>query len=112
MKREGVRFVFRSTEFGEVVELPGGELSLHPHCHAVLKMDRFVTKEEWSNLIARIRSYFGAHCQDNGRIKEPREFVKYCVKPSDLEALSGPALVDLYILCSSLRLAECLQDLR
>lgn len=112
MKRAGVRFIFRSTEFGEVVEIPGQGLSLHPHCHAVLKMDRFVSREEWSKLIARIRGYFGAHCQDNGRIKEPREFVKYCVKPSDLEALSAPALVDLYNLCSSLRLVECLQDLR
>jgi hypothetical protein len=111
MKKAGARFVFRSTEFGEVVETGDG-LSLHPHCHAVLLLSRFLPKSEWSHLIARIREHFGAHCQDNGRIKEPREFVKYCVKPSDLETLSGKSLVSLYHVTGSLRLVETLRDLR
>ena len=111
MKKAGARFVFRSTEFGEVVET-GGELSLHPHCHAVLLLSRFLPKAEWSQLIARIRGYFGAHCQDNGKIREPREFVKYCVKPSDLETLSGKSLVSLYHVTRSLRMVETLRDLR
>ena len=111
MKRAGARFVFRSTEFGEVVET-NNELSLHPHCHAVLMLSKFLPKREWSELIARIRGHFGAHCQDNGKIREPREFVKYCVKPSDLETLSGKSLVCLAKITSSMRMVETLRDLR
>ena len=111
MKRAGARFVFRSTEFGEVVET-GNELSLHPHCHAVLMLSKFLPKREWSELIARIRGHFGAHCQDNGKIREPREFVKYCVKPSDLETLSGKSLVCLSRITSAMRMVETLRDLR
>ena len=112
MKQAGASFIFRSTEFGEVVETDEG-LSLHPHCHAVLHLDKGrLSPAHWSFLLHRIQEYFGVHCQDNGRIREPREFVKYCVKPSDLEQLSGPALAELQRITSRLRLVEKLRGLR
>ena len=113
MKRAGASFIFRSTEYGEVAETEDGLLSLHPHCHAVMHLDKGrLSPAHWSFLLAKIQDYFGVHCQDNGRIREPREFVKYCVKPSDLEQLSGPALATLQRITSRLRLVEKLRGLR
>ena len=111
MLQAGASFVFRATEFGEVAP-DGGDLSFHPHCHALLHLDRFIPKAEWSKLLSKIQAYFGAYSQDNGRIRNPRELVKYCVKPSDLEHLSAEHVALLYHSSKGLRLCEPLRKFR
>ena len=111
MKRAGASFVFRATEFGEVAP-SGDDLSYHPHSHALLKLDRYLAKDTWTKLLSQIQEYFGVHSQDNGRIRDPRELVKYCVKPSDLEHLTSKQLVTLYEASKGLRLCESLRAFR
>ena len=111
MKHAGASFVYRATEFGEVAP-DGDDLSFHPHSHALLRLDRFLPKAEWSQLLAKIQAYFGAYSQDNGRIRNPRELVKYCVKPSDLEHLDADQVALLFRSTQGLRLCESLQAFR
>lgn len=112
MKRVSARFVFRSTEFGELAHDGENDLSLHPHMHALLQIDKFISPEKWSNTLERIRAFWGAYCKDCGRIENPRELVKYCVKPSDLEGLNNQQLIKLYNSTQGLRLWESLKDFR
>ena len=111
MKRAGASFVFRSGELGEIVKTETG-LNVHPHIHSVLVLRRRLPKREWSQLLQRIRSYFGAHSQDCGVIQDVRELVKYVCKPSDLEHLDGQDLHKLYQLTKSVRMVECLRNFR
>ena len=111
MRYAGASFVYRATEFGEVAP-DGDDLSYHPHCHAVLNMTRFLPKNEWSSLLRKIQAFFGAYSQDNGRIRNARELVKYCVKPSDMEQLHGEQLKTLFHASQGLRLHESLGSFR
>lgn len=111
MIHAGASFVYRATEFGEVAP-DGDDLSFHPHCHAVLHLEKVLTKKDWAQLLSKIQAYFGTHSQDNGRIQNPRELVKYCVKPSDLEHLSAEQTGILYHASKGLRLCEALQGFR
>ena len=112
MRKSGACFVFRATEFGELVPHENGEISVHPHCHIVLVLDRKLTKTKWSQLLKRIHAHFGTYLQDNGKIKNARELVKYCVKPSDLDDLTPLQLKNLYYASKGLRLCEALQNFR
>ena len=113
MKDARAKFVFRSTELGEVYPLGSdGEVSCHPHCHTLLVLDRFLPKDQWSTLLERIHGFFGTHYQDCGKIKNVRELVKYCVKPSDFEHLSSKDVVSLYHATKNLRLVESLGSFR
>jgi hypothetical protein len=112
MKEAGATFVYRATEFGEVAPLGTADLSFHPHCHALLKLSHYLQKDKWSILLSKIQAYLGAYSQDNGRVKNPRELVKYCVKPSDLEHLNSAQIKTLYESTQGLRLCESLQEFR
>jgi hypothetical protein len=112
MKEAGARFVFRATEFGELAENGSNDLSVHPHCHAVLVLEKKLTRTNWSKFLKRIHAHFGTYLQDNGKIKNARELVKYCVKPSDLDDLNARQLKKLYESSKGLRLCEALRDFR
>lgn len=112
MKSLGARFVFRATEFGELGEIGNDDLSVHPHMHALMHLERFIRPDDWSLLLARIHAFWGAYSKDCGKIKNPRELIKYCVKPSDLECLNNVQLIKLYRSTNGLRLWESLRDFR
>lgn len=106
MKRAGVEFSYWTKEFGEVVETDEG-LSVHPHLHAVLILKRGrMQKHAWSKLLERIQAYLGAYSKDCGIIQNPREFVKYCVKPDDLTELSDSSVADLYQVTRHMRMQQ------
>jgi hypothetical protein len=111
MKRAGARFVFRSTELGEVFP-DNDDVSCHPHVHALMVLQRFIPRDEWSNLLSKIQAFFGAYSQDNGKLRNVREMVKYCVKPSDFLHLDSKHVASLYHATKGLRLVESLRDLR
>jgi hypothetical protein len=112
MRRLGVRFVFRSTEFGELAENGNEDISLHPHMHALMHLERYLRPEDWSYLLRRIQAFWGVYSKDCGKILNPRELVKYCVKPCDLDGLNSVQLIKLYHATKGLRLWETLRDLR
>lgn len=111
MKKFGAKFIFRATEFGEIARTEDG-LSFHPHTHALLKMDRMIGKHDWATLLKKIKTYFVYHSQDCGRIQNAREMVKYCVKPCDLEHLTGHELIAIHEITRTKRLYEFLGQLR
>ena len=112
MKEAGVRFVFRTTEFGEVATDNQGNLSLHPHMHAILEMDRQLTRQGFVILLKLIKAFWGFYCKDCGKLRNVREMIKYCVKPSDLEHLNGKQVAELYHCSKGLRLVESMGGLR
>lgn len=112
MKNLGARFVFRATEFGELASIGQDDISLHPHMHAMMHLQRYLSPNDWSYLLARIQAFWGVYCKDCGKIRNSRELVKYCVKPSDLDGLNNEQLIKLYNETNGLRLWESLRDFR
>lgn len=111
MKEAGARFIFRSTELGEIAPV-GKDVSCHPHVHLVFILDKYLSREKWSNLLSKMRAFFGTHYEDCGKLKNPRELVKYCVKPSDFQYLDSHHVAKLFHATQALRLVESLKDLR
>ena len=112
MKQAGAVFAYRASEMGEVVETDDG-LSIHPHIHAILVLQKGkLTKHAWSTLLKRIHAYLGTYSKDCGLIKNPREFVKYCVKPDDMTELSSSSVADLYQVTRNLRMHQPLGPFR
>ena len=112
MKKYGARFVFRTTELGEIVPVGQSDVSIHPHMHALMVLDSKLSKEDFIKLNMLIQKFWGAYSRDSGKIRNPREMVKYCVKPNDLHGLNSQQLVKLYHAQNGLHLVQSLQDLR
>jgi hypothetical protein len=111
MKEAGARFIFRSTELGEIAPV-GRDISCHPHTHLVFILDKYLTREKWSQLLSNMHAFFGTHFEDCGKLKNPRELVKYCVKPGDFQYLESFHVANLYHATKGIRLVESLKDLR
>ena len=112
MKEYGARFVFRTTELGEIFPLGESDISVHPHMHALMILERKLTKEQFITLNKLIQNFWGAYSRDSGKIKNTRELVKYVVKPNDLDGLNSQQIVKLYEAQNGLHLVQSLQDLR
>ena len=112
MKKYGARFVFRTTELGEIFPLGESDVSIHPHMHALMILDKKLTKDQFITLNKLIQNYWGAYSRDSGKIRNTRELVKYCVKPNDLDGLNAQQIVKLYEAQNGLHLVQSLQDLR
>lgn len=112
MKEVGAEFTYWTKEFGEVFENEEG-LSIHPHLHCILILKKGrLQKHRWSLLLERIQAFLGAYSHDCGVIKNPREFVKYCVKPDDLTELSASSVADLYQVTRHMRIQQPLGAFR
>lgn len=112
MKDCGAEFTYWAKEFGEVKEDDQG-ISIHPHLHAVLIMKNgMIQRHRWIQLLQRIRGYLGAHSLDCGIIREPREYVKYCVKPNDLTKLTPFGCATLYSVHRGMRMNQALGEFR
>ena len=112
MKKYGARFVFRTTELGEIFPIGESDISVHPHMHALMVLDKKLTKEQFITLNKLIQNFWGAYSRDSGKIRNTRELVKYVVKPNDLDGLSSQQIVKLYEAQNGLHLVQPLQDLR
>ena len=104
--------MFRTTELGEIYPVGESDVSVHPHIHALMTLDRKLSKEDFILLNKKIQSFWGAYSRDSGKIRNPREMVKYCVKPNDLDGLNSQQIVKLYYAQNGLHLVQSLQDLR
>lgn len=112
MKECGAEFDYWTKEFGEVTE-DEESISIHPHLHAVLILrNGMIQRHRWVELLRRIQSYLGAYSQDCGIIRNPREFVKYCVKPDDLSNLSAEGVSTLYHVHRGMRMNQPLGEFR
>ena len=112
MKLYGARFVFRTSELGEIIPLGQSDVSVHPHMHALLVLDGKLTKKQFIALNTKIKHYWKAYSADSGIIKNPRELTKYVVKPNDMDALNAQQTIKLYKAQQGLHLVQPLQDLK
>ena len=112
MKLYGARFVFRTTELGEIFPLGESDVSIHPHMHALMVLDKKLSKEQFIELNKCIQNFWGAYSRDSGKIRNAREMVKYCVKPNDMEGLNSQQIIKLYHAQNGLHLIQPLQDFK
>lgn len=82
-----------------------GELMFHPHAHCVFHSPRGqLPKEEWSQMLKFVWSFWGDHWDDGAIIKDAREACKYVTKSGEMDALSPAELCDLERALHGLRL--------
>ncbi len=109
--------VFRAVEYGtpKLCALTA-DITLHVHAHTIFQPHRFVPPKKWRKFCKRVSRYIGAHWDAGRPVENPRELVKYPVKPADLEkmhALGGDeAVCEFYRQTVGLRMVETLGALR
>lgn len=108
----GVRIVFRSTELGEVQRDESGTVTFHIHAHVIVHLEKKLSKDRWSELLANVRDWWKHHFSDAKRIQQARESCKYVVKPGDLDQLTNPELAELHHQLFRLHLVQCLGELK
>ncbi len=89
-----------------------GRQTWHPHTHAILMLTRWLGDDEFAQMIARMKHWFGAVEPDHGILKEPREACKYLVKCDELEALSDVDFIKFCYRTKGRRLVEALGPFR
>lgn len=112
MKSAGASIAFRSTELGDIERNEKGATTFHVHAHTIIHLARKLTKEDWSNLLKGVRSWWKFHFKDSQRIHQARETCKYVVKPGDLEKLTAKELAELYHQTFRLHLVQSLGPLK
>lgn len=110
-----VQIELRGMEFGSP-EFHGGKLTLHIHSHLIVREVRPMTGKQRANFRRRMWQRWGKVWDDAGTIQNPREFVKYPVKPGDLETIrreGGPGLLaDFYQAVKGLHLFQPMGELK
>jgi hypothetical protein len=82
-----------------------GELMFHPHAHCVFHSPRGqLPKEEWSEMLKFVWSFWGDHWDDGAIIKDAREACKYVTKSGEMDALTPAELCGLEKALHGLRL--------
>ncbi|KAB2774649.1 hypothetical protein F9K97_24815 [Brucella anthropi] len=98
-RKWGIEVNFRGTEFTRKTAAERGlegydpdTVLYHPHANILLRPKRFLKEDQWKAFLSWSHEYFGAEWKDCGVIVDPREIVKYVVKPSEL--LEGDKPID------------------
>lgn len=103
-REQGVEVLVRATEFTrktaaqrKMTDKYTPDTALfHLHCNLETWPKFLMTEAKWKEYLAGCRRFFKAHWQDNGRIEDESEIVKYCCKPTDLENSSDAELAWIY----------------
>lgn len=100
LKRWGVRMEWRASEFGSPKWAPGpgglDRLTLHLHAHILVTLPDTMGAKQRAKMRAHLWDVFQVQWDDAGDIQNPREFVKYPVKDSDLQTIlreGGPGVL-------------------
>lgn len=113
----GVRMQWRATEFGTPEWDPEtGQMTLHLHAHCLVTEPEGMTRKRRAKVRRKLWRLFGVHWDDAGTIENAREFVKYPVKPADVQAIirqGGPGvLADFIEAIRGLHTVQPMGDLR
>ncbi|MBK1855748.1 hypothetical protein JO972_12315 [Verrucomicrobiaceae bacterium 5K15] len=111
MKSNEASIVFRSSELGSMERI-NGEATFHIHCHLIVYLHKKLTREQWSELLRRVRKWWKFHFKDAKQIQMAREACKYVVKPNDLEKLSAEELKALYEQLFKMHIVQALGPLK
>ena len=106
----GIEVLIRS------IELPCDDgLTFHVHANVLSVLDHRLPPHVWADFLRQTRAFFAAHWQDNGRLEDVREVVKYVMKGDDLVRLAdrAPHLIpELYHQLERLHLVQPLGGFR
>ena len=91
-----------------LVGVLSGKPTLHIHAHVIVHLEKKLSKERWSELLANVRGWWKHHFSDAQRIHQAREACKYVVKPGDLDQLADSELAELHHQLFRLHLVQCL----
>lgn len=116
-RRFGLVIQWRATEFGTPEWDPEtGQLTLHLHAHLLVTEPASMHPKKRGKLRKKLWRIFGTHWDDAGTIRNVREFVKYPVKPGDMETIlkqGGPgALADYYEAVKGLHIVQPMGELK
>ena len=106
----GIDVLFRSAEL-----TIDDALTFHVHANVIFNPTHHIPKRTWKRFLKSTRAMFGAHWQDNGRLDDVREVVKYIVKGDDLALLVATGddqVVELYHQLHGLHLVQSLGGFR
>lgn len=101
MARYDIAVVFRGTEF-----TIDDDLTFHVHANILLAPLRKLPPEEWADFLHWCWEFFGSHLQDNGRLQNPDEVIKYSFKPTETHRLGANAAAWLYEQTRRLKLVQ------
>jgi len=108
---------WRATEFGSMQWDPEtGQPTWHLHAHVLVTEDRPLSRRQRRLCRTALWRLLKVHWDDAGAIENPREFVKYPVKPGDLRRLTqeggNGALFEFYQQTKGLHLTQPMSELR
>jgi hypothetical protein len=100
-KEWGLRMEWRASEFGTPKwqhDPASGmdQMTMHLHAHCLVTMPERMTHRRRKKMRKKLWKVFGVIWDDAGDIRNPREFVKYPVKDSDLKTIlhgAGPGVL-------------------
>ena len=105
--RYGIDVVFRGLEF-PIKE----NIKAHLHANILYMPTTRLAPEKFSEFMSWTHEYFGTVLHDAGRLKEPREAIKYPFKPNDLQHAKGANLKVLAEQVFGQRIIEALGSFR
>ncbi len=101
----GIEVLFRGTEFTRKTAEERGLVDsyadpttplYHLHSNVIFWPTRKLSAAEWGEFLKYTWLYMNAHWQDNGKLRDANEIVKYVMKPNDLDSASDEELVWLF----------------
>jgi len=87
-ERYGMDICFRGLEF----PIKDQGRKAHLHANVLYMPTRRLSQAKFSEFMEFTHGYFGTVLKDAGRLREPREAIKYPFKPNDLDDASGSDL--------------------
>lgn len=78
----------------------------HVHANVMTWPTRRMRDEEWAAFLQMTWKAVDAHWRDNGRVQDPAELVKYCLKPGDLDEATDQEILWLYEQSRRLKIAQ------
>ena len=106
----GIDVLFRA------IELPWEQgKGFHVHANVIYHPTRYIPEPKWKRFKKQTAAFFGTHWDDNGRLRDVREAVKYVMKGDDLEALAdhdARQVAELYRQLKGLHLVQGLGGFR
>ena len=84
---------------------------VHVHSHVLINPKKMLGSEEWGQFLKESADFFGTKILDSGKLKNPAEAVKYCLKPSEIEDKSPQMIGELFNQLHRQKLCRCMGGL-
>jgi len=108
LKKMGVFVELRVSEL-TAERGPDGSMTYHPHANVIINCTR---KIDWQRFLELTRQLAPGHWQDNGRLFDADEAIKYFVKPSEVLDHNHRELLELFTATFGLHLAQPMNAFR